>query len=184
MTNPKNKSPAPADEGAPPTYAPWDGKRRSAKWPTSKGKMGLTKNVPGPLASLLERHEGNRNATARSLGFSSWGSIDATVKNSDKYRLRLHNKVMAAIAGDPIPRTGKGKLAQEPDAYKTGWALVICPPSAYEQIDEIAEVLGGQRAFRKGTKAGLILLYKFLQHEKTRRFKRLASHAASEVVCP
>jgi hypothetical protein len=169
-------------DNAPKTYPDWNGKRRNVKTMGVGGKVTNTKAVPEPLADLIEKFEGAKAATARALGYSGWGPIQAAYEDSEKYKLKLHVKVLKVLAGE-VPTIGPA-TEQTPDTWKLGLAIVLLSLSEYDRIDEMANILGGQRIFRKGTKAGWLLIYKFPHKEKTEQFKRLAMRDASEIVCP
>jgi hypothetical protein len=178
---------APPAPAAPKTYADWDGKRVDAKVRVPGGKFKTIKKVPAPFAKLLDQLDNKKNTAARAAGYSGWGEgFENILKHDDKYRAKLHNAVMAILAGDPLPpRNGNGHdHANEPDTYKLGLAIVTTTLTNYDRVEEICSVLNGQRVFRKNTKAGLLVIYKFLQREKTETFKRLAKRDASDIVCP
>lgn len=178
---PMNTQAAQSYEG-PKSYPEWDGKRRNAKTFSAGGSETITKNLPGPLADLFDKIGGRKVNVARAVGYSGWSAVEPYIANDKKYRTRLHAKVMAALAGD-LP-LAPPEPTQEPDTYKLDLAIVILSLSEYERVDEMANILGGTRLFRKSTKAGWLLLFKFPTREKTEQFKRLAKRDTHEIVCP
>ena len=162
----------------------WDGARRSVKYKAQKGKIKTERNLPSPVADLLEMHHGMKAQTARAAGYSGWGGMALHFKPDAKYRKNLHQRVMKALRGDAPTTTPTATADQGPDEYRTGFAIVILSLKDYERIDEMAAIIGGHRIFRKSTKAGWVVFYKFAHRDKTEQFKRLATRDASEIVCP
>ena len=159
----------------------WDGKRRSSKYKGTGGNIKTEKNLPGPVADLLEKNNASKLKTAQALGYSGWSGVTTVIADNDKYRRKLHEKVIKALRGE-VP-TASAPVT-EPDEYKLGLAIVLMSLSDYERIDEMAAIIGGHRVFRRNTKAGWLVIFRFPHKEKTQQFKRLAVRDASEIVCP
>lgn len=159
----------------------WDGKRVNVKSFGYAGKPITVKSVPSSLAELFEKVGGRKGEVARALGYSGWNPVEAGFKKDENYRRKWHPLVIKALRGE-IPGRG-ADMGQVPDTFKTGFAITLTGLGQFDRVEEIADVIGGQRVFQKNTKAGLIIIYKFLQRERTEKFKRLASRDA-EIVCP
>lgn len=173
--------PAQDQQPALPPMEPWDGKKVSVKMIGKNGEPKTLKGIPEPLAKLIEMNGGSRGRTATAMGYGSSTAIDPLLKGETAFSEHYQLKVHAGLHG-VAPQLKQSVAA--PDMFQLGLAIVLLNLSQFERVEEIAEILNGKQLFRKATKVGWIVIYKFTTRTANEKFKRLALRDAQEIVCP
>lgn len=164
-----------------PPLEPWDGKKVSIRMLGKNGKTKTLKNIPEPLAKLIEKNGGSRPRTCQAMGYKSATAINCLLNGEVAFSELYQRKVHAALHG-VIPAEKESVAA--PDMFSLGLAIVLLNLSQFERIEAIAEILNGKQLFRKATKVGWIVIYRFQNRSNNEKFKKLALRDAQEIVCP
>jgi hypothetical protein len=164
-----------------PPFKPWDGKKKvNIKVRIYGGGSKVMKGVPEPLAKLVEKFDGNRSAASHAMGRSG-NYITTFMVDPKKFIERAQLAVHAAMHG--APPLVRNSLSEDFDKYTLGLAIVLIGPTGFDRINDLAEILNGRLVFRKNTKSGWLVIYKFAT-EDLPKFKKLAMRDANEIVCP
>ena len=182
-------APTPAPEPEPaPEIPDWNGKITNYVFKKGNGEKASFKKIPIELVELLKRHNHNLSAAAKSIGYSGWGPIWASVEKKN-YGDKFHRRVYSALHGLPLPngngRTAKEILAEQPDHFTLGLAICLVALSEYERLEDLAEVLGGHEVFKMTAgSAGWLVVYRIKDRDKLEKFKRLGRRDAKKIACP
>lgn len=172
----------PQEQDAPqvPQFVPWDGKRVTAMVNSHPGKpQRAIKNVPEPLAKLLDKHGGSISAAARAMGYSSGGlapTIEGKAEFTDKRQRKAHDALYGAAPAFSAQN-------EEPDKFTLGQAIVLTKAVGFDRVQEIADILSGRLIFKMNTSAGWLLIYK-MGIDDLPKFKKIAMRDAQRIVCP
>jgi len=163
---------------ASPEFVPWDGTRRTVTPIAKKGsKSKPVKNVPTPLADLIEKHKGNLTAAAKAMGYQALTSIYPVLKGTRKFDEKQQRRVYEALHGNAAV------FGREPDRYSLDMAIVQLQAKNYDRVNDIAGLLNGRIIFRMNTSSGWLIIYR-LKSEDARKFKRIALRDSQKIVCP
>lgn len=169
-----------------PALTPWNGKKVPAKvLPKGGGAAVTIKNVPEPIAKLLAKFGGSRLKAAQAMGYSTASGLSEMITGDKKFNEKYQNAVHAAMHGVSPRAVEAAAQGVDEDEYTLGIAIVFMPAASFDRINEIATgILGAKLSFKKNTKQGWLMIYKFPVRDKMRQFKFLAGKDANQIVCP
>lgn len=166
-----------------PEFVPWNKKTKSViktkAWGKNKGRT--IKNVPKPMADLVEKYDGIINKAAQALGMTG-GAFLGWVEGKREFTLERQQRIHAALHG-LVPVSTTNSMGEQFDKYDLGIAICMMKGTNFDRIADIAEILNAKMVFRKNTPKGWIIIYR-MADEDLPKFKRLALRDAEEIVCP
>jgi hypothetical protein len=166
-------------EQAGPQFVPWDGTKRTVSIPARTGRKGKSfKNVPSPLAELLEKHDGNISAAGRAAATTS-NTILAMVQGDTEFNEKRQRMIFEGLHGVPATVSEDGG----PDRYSLQMAIVQVASKNYDRVYDVAELLNGRMIFRTSTPVGWLVIFR-IKGDDARKFKKLVARDCSRVVCP
>jgi|SRR5215469_435723 len=163
---------------------PWDGAKRTLKLPSVAGKKPVTfKNVPVPLADLIERHNGIRHSAGVALGFNTGSSINNILIGAAKYKAAFHERVVRALRGENPSSEEVHEDAM--DNYKLNIAIITVSMQEIERMLDLGKAMGAHLEFKMSLgNPGWLLVFSQKDREKLAMFKRLGARDSKRFVCP